>query len=253
MNSYMKSPDVESFRKELGLTGLEAHAYETLLIVGPMTAKDLAVGLDNVPSGVYRLLNSLISRGFAYTMKRHPKIYAAVPMAQILPKLAKDRQVVQMRLQSTLLGFERPANRPPIVSMLHGKQALYERYIDEAERARAEILVFSIGIAYSDRLHATQQLARERGVEIKHVVQLIMPDNYHIVTKWQRLGVKVRHHPAPLGFHLMVFDGRTVIVSFSNPDDTEERTSLILNNPGAAAAMRDYFYGLWAESRLLSY
>ena len=46
---------------------------------------------------------------------------------------------------------------------------------------------------------------------------------------------------------------RTVIMSFGNTEDTEERLSLVLRNPGTAAAMRDYFYDLWANARLLSY
>ncbi len=245
----MKS--IITYRETLGLTPLEAEVYEMLLVVGSLPADQIAIGLDCSRNAVYRIVNDLVKRRFAVIRKGWPRVYEAVPLAMALYQVEQKNRAEQATLQATMLGAVLQLSSAPEVGLLTGRQALYDRYVVEAQKAETEILVFAIGIAYSAILQDVQEEVCMKGVEVRHIVQRYSKDNYHIIKKWQRLGVKMRHYPAPLGFHLMVFDARTVILSLSNPKDTEQRTSMVLNSPVAAGAMREYFYGVWAVSQLI--
>lgn len=255
MRQPTPSRSIDTYKRQLRLTTMEAMLYETLLNTGPNIASNLAEALDCKPQAVYHLANKLLKRGFIFIDHRQrPRVFRAVPIENVLPWLQEasrnELATVQAAFASTVPMA--PAALPA-VGILHGRQSLYDRYIVEADKAHSEILVYAIGIAYTEELHAVQAAARARGVEVRHIVQKYVAANYHVIAKWQRLGVKLRHQPANAGFHLMVFDARTVIVSLSDPNDTEQRVSVVLQSRPAAAAMRDYFYGLWASARLLSY
>lgn len=245
----MKS--IITYRQTLGLTALEAEVYEMLLLVGSLPADQIAIGLDCSRHAVYRIVNDLVKHRFAVIRKGWPRIYEAVPLSVALYQVEQTNRAEQATLQATMLGAALQSSSTPEIGLLSGRQALYDRYVVEAQKAETEILVFAIGIAYSAILQDVQEEVCRKGVEVRHIVQRYTRENYHIIKKWQRLGVKMRHHPAPLGFHLMVFDGQTVILSLSNPQDTEQRTSMVLHNPVAAVAMRDYFFSVWATSGVI--
>jgi hypothetical protein len=69
-----------------------------------------------------------------------------------------------------------------------------------------------------------------------------------VVHAWQRLGVQLRLLKAERGFHLMVFDGRQVLVSFSNPNDTDDRLSLLTDNAAAVRLFSQYFADIWQQA-----
>lgn len=252
---HTTSKDIDTYRRQLRLSTMEAMLYETLLNTGPNIATDLALGLDCKPQAVYQLARKLADKGFiTVDWQQRPRVFRAIPVEAVIPWLQEVSRDELATVQAALVSDKplMPA-RLPAVGMLHGRQSLYDRYIVEANKAQSEILVYAIGIAYDEQLQAVQSEARARGVEIRHIIQQYTASNYHIIDKWQRLGIKLRHHSAPAGFHLMVFDARTVIISLSDPNNTEQRVSMVLQGRAAALAMRDYFYGLWASARLLSY
>lgn len=252
-------------RKKLGLTHDEARLYERLLDIGPMDASTAAIGMDVRRHAIYRLANKLAERQFVVIRAGRPRIFEAVPLSVALSHAERRyadglASVKTAPAASAPPGIDNAMDNPGAgdsmpaheVTMLSGRQKLYDRYAMEAAKAETEILAYTIGIAYNPHLHQVQEDARRRNVEVRHIVQQYTPENYHIVRKWRRLGVKMRHDPAPLGFHLMVFDVRTVIMSLSNHGDAEQRTTMVLQNPAAAVAMRDYFYGVWARARLIA-
>ena len=118
-----------------------------------------------------------------------------------------------------------------------------------AEAAKKEIGVFAIGIAFSDTLYSVQQAAIKRGVYIRHIVQQLQPDNYHIIAKWKRLGVNIRHFNEDRGFHLTLIDKTTAMVTFSDPGNTEDRFSVITHQPFAVKMFQAQFESIWQAAR----
>jgi sugar-specific transcriptional regulator TrmB len=244
---------IETYRTTLGITKQQATMYELLLATGPMSAVHIAEVLDYLPNAVYRLAKQLAIQRFVLIRPGWPRLFEAVPLNIALRQVEQRSLAEQATVQSNLLGsvLKTGTIGAPEIVVLNGRKELYDRYMVEAQKARHEILVFAIGIAYDPLLDSAQRQVRQKGVEVRHIVQKYTKDNYHIVQKWQRIGVKMRHYPSLRGFHLMVFDAKTVIISFSNPDDTESRTSLVVQTPAAANAMRDYFYNIWAKAKLI--
>ncbi len=253
-----KLRSIETYRATLRLTKQEADTYELLLACGPVPATHISHALNYSTNAVYRLAKQLTARRFVIVRQGWPRLFEAVPLRIALEQVARTSQAEQAVVQANLLGMGLGATKantahgtPPDVEILNGREELYDRYAVEAQQAQHEILVFAIGIAYSDHLDTVQREVRHKNVEVRHIVQKYTKDNYYILQKWLRIGVKLRHYPTPLGFHLMVFDGRKVIISFSNPVDTDTRTSLIVQAPAAASAMREYFFNMWAKSQLI--
>ena len=231
---------IEQHRKALGLTPEEALLYETLLVVGPSQVANVAVGLGVSPNSLYRHANNLVRKQFAVVRKGWPREFEAVPLAVALQQVERRNALSQTAARKSLL--HQAVGLPAIpaatdVEILSGRQALYDRYVELAQTAHTEILAYTIGVAFSEKLHRTQTEVLAVGVEMRHIVQQYDRDNYHIIQKWRRLGAKMRYLPVPAGFHLMIFDNTTALVS--------------LSNPAAVAAMRDYFYSLWAQAAVL--
>jgi sugar-specific transcriptional regulator TrmB len=244
---------IEKYQKDLGLTPHEAAMYEYLLDHGARAALEIAEQLDCLPNAVYRLGRALQEYGFVVVIKRRPIKYQAVPLRAAVERVRERQTRQEDAMYSALLNvasLKREGSKYEVETVI-GRQALYERYIEESARAKQEILIFAIGIAYSEQLKASQAAALERGVHIRHIIQKKDPDNYHVIHTWRRMGVKLRHYPAPAGFHLMIFDAERVILTLSNPTETDERISLVVRHPVAAGTLRDYFFTIWAKSRLL--
>jgi hypothetical protein len=79
-------------------------------------------------------------------------------------------------------------------------------------------------------------------------VQQLRPENYHIVHKWQRLGVRLRLLKTAQGFHLTLIDNRLALITFSEASDTEERLTIATTNPSAVAVMVTVFEQMWREA-----
>src|SRR5205085_8556679 len=88
-----------------------------------------------------------------------------------------------------------------------------------------------------------------RGIPLRHVLQELKPENYHVAAKWQKIGVSLRLLARSRGYHLTIVDDSCAIVTFSNPHDTEQRVSLLTNNPDIIAIFQVLMYQIWQKGR----
>lgn len=233
----------------LGVSDDASKMYLLLLKSKAMTIHELADKLGNLPSANYRLAYELEELGLIFRIYGRPMRFQAYPFGLgIQSSFNKHRTTVE-GLVGNLLGNTDLTHHH--VELLVGRQMLYDKYEQLASKACQEIAVYSIGIAYSKSLHFTQKSALKRGVVIRHVVQRVKSDNYHIIHKWQELGVQIRHAPADRGFHLMVFDRSQVLVSFSDPENTDSRISILTDSPAATGLFLTQFENIWKEAKIL--
>jgi sugar-specific transcriptional regulator TrmB len=234
------------FLHDIGLSHDAIALYQLLLARKTLTAHEASIELHTFASATYRLFYKLEQWGLARRIAGRPLSFTSVPKAE---GMAIARKTYDAHL-ARLLQKAGPSE-DVTMSLIIGRKALYDRYEVLAKKAEHQVLVYSIGIAFSDSLYAVQQDAIQRGVSIKHIVQQLRPVNYHVVTKWQRLGVHVRHNPSERGFHFMLFDGKLALISFSDPHDTENRLSIQTDNRTAILLFESQFNELWASSRQL--
>lgn len=231
--------------RKVGLSKRTLSLYEHLLEHESLTAKKAAVLSNEFPAAEYRLFEQLEKLGLIVRSNGRPAVFTALPK-----KVGLKAAYLQFRSGLELLivriGGGAGEHHTEIIV---GRRALYKRYIELAEQSKHEICIYAIGIAFSKELVSSQESALARGVRIRHVLQQVKPSNFHVAYKWQRLGVRLRHAPSERGFHMMLFDGKTALISFSNPNNTDDRLSLLTNNPAALRLFEADFRHIWANAR----
>lgn len=237
-----------AYMQELGISLDSLDLYELLLREGELTAHDASKHLGKYSSAEYRLFYRLEALGFVRSISGRPRRFQAVSFANAANTALSLRQQEMHRMLDTALGVSN-GDTGGVVRLLMGRQAMYDEYVRLAPTALRSLDAFTIGIAHSTALVATQQAMIARGVQVRIAVQQVKLSNYYVVRTWQKLGMEVRVHSAERGIHLMIFDDHTVLVSFSDPSNTEDRVSLVLESPAAVAMFKQYFAVVWSESR----
>jgi sugar-specific transcriptional regulator TrmB len=231
-----------------GLSKDEISLYDLMLFLQrEVTAQDIATHAAVFPSACYRLFYSLETYGLVKQQAIRPKSYIAIqpkiafPIAAEIHRIDIEKKLENLRFMDTIQ--HSPAE------ILIGRQALYKRYVLELSKTKKNMDAHSIGIAYSDEMYREHVLAHKRGVKMRYAFQQYKPENFPILRKWKHVGIELRHFKSDRGFHLMIFDNDKVLMSFSNPDNTEDRLSIFTDNETATKIFGFYFESIWVSAR----
>ncbi len=234
----------------LGLTDAESKCYQLLVTEGTTDSYQLAKKLNFFPNAVYRLMRGLVYKGFAVKLDTRPASYQPVP-----PMVAIEACVKQKTLEieeQKIHALEFLATNKPVsnthVDLLTGKNALYAAYLQLAKAAKEEICIVSIGEPVTDEVKIVNRDALERGVAIKMIAHRYDKRNEELLRNWVKMGIEVKYVP-DWGFHLVIIDKTISIISVNNPQETKERTSLIIHNEALSKALKSYFMEVWSKAR----
>jgi hypothetical protein len=214
--------------------------------MGKLTAQDAATHTFDFPSAHYRLFYELERHKLVRRHTGRPRSWSALPTDVGMQSSLRDAQAQLESLLKSGTGKERPTGH---IEILIGRQPLYEAYARHADFATKDIEIYSIGIALSDKLEAMQKALTKRGVSVRHIVQRYQPSNYHVIEKWRRLGIKPRYLPTKQGFHFFVIDDSWLCITFTDAVDTENRLSILTDNPTAIHIFHGQFSHLWTEAK----
>lgn len=243
---FKLSQDEQVYLRQIGLSIEAVHLYELLLQKGRLTAQKAASHTNNFPSAEYRLFYDLEKHRLVRRLPGRPRAFEALPVSM---GLKFSLQTAQNDLHKLIQGVIKQTAAPDQLEIIIGRQALYDAYLLLADKAQHEIWLYSIGIAFSEKLENTQRNAAKRGVSIKHVVQQYKLSNQHIISKWQRIGVRLRYYKQPRGFHFFIIDRTHVCITFSNTNDTDNRLSILTDNLSAVELFSAQFQNLWNVAR----
>lgn len=232
---------------ELGLSKHEVHLYGLLTQSDKsQSVNQLALAMNTYPTALYRLLKELEGRGLIQKISSRPQTYKALQKQIGLNVAFQQHQSKLKRLLS-----DATSQQSESVDIVMGRSEMYDAYIEYASKAIKSIDVFAIGIAYNHELRTTQEEALKRGVRIRHVVQKVRPQNFHVIHAWVTLGVQMRYLPEDQGYHLIVIDDSTVLITFSDPENTEERLTIISKHPTALKLFINQFALIWQSSGVI--
>jgi len=236
--------DRNKFFKSIDLTDDQILAYEHINEQGN-TAKEIATNSNRAVHALYRLLSDLEKRGLIRKIDKRPARYVRLAVnngltAAYLEHTRNISKLLSISLQNSNVG--------DMPELLMGKKALYDLYPILANKSKESIKLYTIGVAFSDEFVKVQQAAIDRGVTIQHVIQEKKALNYHVLHTWKRLGITIRLLPRPRGFYLMIFDKKTVVMTFSSELDTNERMSIVIENVHTTALFMNMFESIWKES-----
>lgn len=230
---------------ELGLSDDAVKLYNVIRAHGEITALIAGDCLHKLPNALYRLFYEMEQLGLVSRIADRPVRFRYTdPVVGYSSAYTVKTHRISKLLADTgegILAHDQP-------EILIGKTAMYERYVPMADAACEQIRLYTIGIAYSDEFVQVQRMAIERGAQIRHIIQERRPSNYHILNTWRKMGVNIRFLPSPRGFHLMIFDDSAAMVTFSSPDDTENRVTIVIRHLGSITPLIALFESLWQES-----
>jgi sugar-specific transcriptional regulator TrmB len=248
MKKAVLTASEQTLLDRLGLSKRAIVLYEHLLRQDSLTAKQAAIIMKELPSAEYRLFRQLEQLGLIRRSTARPVVFTAISK-----EIGLRAAYLRFRFDLEKLVEKAAAGENEYhLEVMIGRQALYQKYIELAGQSRQEICIYAIGIAYSKELERSQQLALKRGVRIRHILQQIKPSNFHVTHKWQRLGVQLRYAQSERGFHFMLFDAEVALISFSDPENTDDRLSIVTNNPAAVRLFETDFQHIWSNAREVS-
>jgi sugar-specific transcriptional regulator TrmB len=241
------------YLKKIGLSKSAVGLYELLMMQGELTAQMAAEKTGAFASAQYRLFRELEQHQLVRHVEGWPRRFEALPVGDGLQASLVDQQ---KRLESLVVHAglgSRTAQPAQAISILVGRQKVYDAYNKYARQAEHQISIFAIGIAYSEEFAMTQAAALKRGVTIRHVVQEVTGKNYYVIDRWLKLGIELRVLQRPRGYHLSIIDDKYALVTFSNPEDTEQRVSLLTTDKSTIAIFQAQFEAVWRSAKPLNF
>jgi sugar-specific transcriptional regulator TrmB len=241
LTSRLEPKDI-AYLKKIGLSKKAIRLYELTLLAGPLSAKEASLHTETLPEAEYRLFYELENKQLIRRIDGWPRCFKALPLSDGL-----QASLLQEEKELEKLVSKAPDNDS--AGIIVGREAVYRTYVQYARQARKQICIYAIGIAYSDELAKVQAGAIKRGVNIRHATQEIKPGNYYVIDRWLKLGIKVRTLKRPRGYHLVLIDGNCAIVTFSDPNNTDHRVSLVTTQPHVAAIFQAQFEAIWRRAK----
>jgi sugar-specific transcriptional regulator TrmB len=239
------------YLKKIGLSKSAIRLYELCVEQGALTAQMAAMRTQTFASAQYRLFRELEEHELVRRLSGWPRRFEALPVGDGLQASLIDQQ---KRLESLVVHAGLHAAQPvQAISIIVGRQKMYDAYNKYARQAESQISVFAIGIAYSNEFATTQAGAIKRGVTIRHVLQEVTSKNYYVVDRWLKLGINLRVLKRPRGYHLSIIDDTYALVTFSNPEDTEQRVSLLTTDKPTIAIFQAQFEVVWRSAKPLNF
>lgn len=238
--------DKQAYLRAIGLSNHEVLAYTVLVSEHRgLSVQEIASKLFVFPSALYRILSALEENKLIFRVGKRPLKYQAIAEDDGLQAAYQFTQANLNKLLSAAIGGHGSGETKIII----GRQATYDEYISIANKAEKEINIYAIGIAYTKKLHNTQEAAIKRGINIRHVVQQRKPSNYHVINRWRELGIQVRWHKADRGFHFTQVDDKNTLITFSSSENTDERLSILTTNPHVSKLFQEMFNKIWLDAK----
>lgn len=227
----------------------EVCCYLALLGSGALSVSEIAEQMKILPNAVYRLIAKLETYQMIVSLGTSPKKYQAIPSKAALENLVNQQTTAleesKHKALSSLAGHADKADTK--IDFITGQKQFFDTFVKLSVQAKQEILVISIGEAVSDSIKLATRDALAKGVDCKFMFHKYDDNNTSLLKSWVAMGVNVAYYPDS-GFHLLVFDGKKAVLVSSNPQETNERSGMIISSPSLANAMREFFYARWNKA-----
>jgi sugar-specific transcriptional regulator TrmB len=235
---------------QFGLSNDTNKCYRVLVKNGALSSEEIARRIGVLPNSVYRLTHALEKLSLITRLNTYPMKFQAVPPQIALTTLAdnhiKKMETIKTQILPSVNTLD--GNIPQTkLDILTGWKSMMDTYVKLAETATQEILIISIGESVPDEVKIANRDALERGVSMKFIVHTYNRKNEALLSSWVKMGIETRYYPES-GYHLIVIDGKTCMLTTSNPDYPQERTTVFMHSEGLSRAMQQHFCALWAQS-----
>jgi sugar-specific transcriptional regulator TrmB len=237
--------------QQLDLSKCEASVYFVFHTGGTFSINIISRKTGVELHTIYRVLKHLKNKGFAADIGGYPKKYQIYPLEEALRNVSikQNRQVARVRDIFLHQSCKAVTTIPQThVSVILDKEKIFAKSTNLIKESKLEVLIVSIGEEIPEGLLLEIRNALQREVDIRIIVHKYDKENKHILWAWKKMGIKVRHKVG-WGFHLLVYDATKSLIVTNNPDNTKERSGLVIFNRALSSALREYFMNLWNEAK----
>jgi sugar-specific transcriptional regulator TrmB len=245
----------------LGLNGVQARAYLTLIRLGPAKAKEIARASSIARPDIYRTISKLQELGLVEKVIATPARFQAVPIADALvvlfrrrgmqsEMLRKNAAILQSRYREVEKSIIQKEKEGSQFVLIPKKEPVVLNIQKLAENAEKEICymiplkkLLPLVINYSDIF----KNALERNVKLQIITE--KPEKGELLNVISELNknpnFEIRLVSSPLTVHFGLFDDCKILLSTSAKASFAESPSIYSNNPDVLELARSYFEIEW--------
>ncbi len=253
----------------LGLTGLQAKIYCSLLEAGRDTASNLACLLAINRVDTYRVLRTLHDMGLVEVSVARPTIYIAIPPKEAINVLVaraenrvRDMKSIIPDVLPWLASLQSAGNAKEIINanqgrfvMKTGKQ-IYHAYSSMINSAQTSILkVWSQGglkFYYLHDFFESFEHAKDRGVKIQGIVE-VSTDRLFQISELSKTSRLRQQRNLGNASRYMIIDESEILINITNPNDQNDELldAIWTDNEALVKGFVIDFNRLWNAARPL--
>jgi sugar-specific transcriptional regulator TrmB len=254
--------DIETLTK-LGLNGVQARAYLTLLRIGPSKAKEVAKASNIARPDIYRTISKLQELSLVEKIITTPAKFKAIPIAEAIIMLFRRRESENDKLRKNAANLvarykengDRAANgEGDQFVLIPKKEPIVVNTKNLAETTQKSICyviplkkLLPLVINYSEIFHNAVQ----RKVKIMIITE--KPENEaYLIKRINELNkspqFELRMVTAPITVHFGIFDNQKILLSTSAKSQFSEAPAIFSNNPDIIDLAETYFEIEWATA-----
>ncbi len=257
MNLY-----VEKLTK-LGFTLREARVYISLLNKSSFTATEIAK-TSNIPrQKIYEILDNIIKKGICIEKIGKVKRYKAVEPEIVFQSIIgqyQENEKIALELSNNLSSlYDKNRDRiDPLeyIEIIKNKKQIREKYISYIESTNKELLAFSKAPYTAPYIKDSDKEieALKRGVKFKGIYEykdVLKQELVDVISLWVSEGEESRVIEE-LPMKMIIFDERITMFALNDPISLKPSiTTMIINHPSFAKALKYVFESIWEKSILL--
>ncbi|MCW4018124.1 MAG: hypothetical protein NWF00_05535 [Candidatus Bathyarchaeota archaeon] len=253
--------DIKTLKK-LGLNGVQARAYLTLLRIGPSKANEIAKAANVARPDIYRTIVKLQELSLVEKIIATPIKFKAVPIAEAISMLFRRRESENDRIKKNTIGLverykemekpEAPKDADLFV-LIPKKEPIMTNMKNLVETTKTNIRyviplkkLLPLIINYSEIFY--------KAVERKAKIMIITekPENGYLnerIDKFNKNNAfELRVVTSPLTVHFGIFDNQKILLSTSAKSQFSEAPAIFSNNPDIVHLADNYFKTKWKEA-----
>lgn len=255
----MDAAELQRQVQDYGLDEAEASLYYNLSRLGSSRASTLADAAGRKRTDVYRILDSLVEKGFAEKTLERPVLYVPCPLDEAIGRALAARrartEALETRRADIAAAWPRPVSESATTrsrfTVHQGSAQVLGLLTRMVASAREEVVLAA----------SVDGLARFDAEALRHALEARAADGLlvRVLAKRPRAGehplarvagARLRYADTPSFYQVLAIDDREValfvVVGKGRPDGGGEETVLWLSSPDAVLAQKALFDQAWS-------
>jgi sugar-specific transcriptional regulator TrmB len=233
LNKYIKFPSPQAIK-----------VYRLLENGKPMSAKQIGHALKIFPNAVYREVKQLQALGFIEETFSYPIKFKAKNPSEAL-------ELYSLVMRQNFFGLFGNTKNPTgalKISFYETRKDMLKFSDKDTARVKNQMNFILSGHEVPAETYFSFKKARERGVEIRVLVQNIDKDRREMLKNWQKIGIKIRCIPE-MNARVLIFDENVTSFASYNPKQRHEAFGVRFDYPPFAKLMNDVFEQKWKTAK----